>query len=150
MKTCNVYSIANFIIGTSKEVTNLKLQKMLYYLQMFTIGKYGKPLFYENIEAWTYGPVVPDAYYKFKKHEDNVIRHIIPNEEEIEDDELRFFLIKNIRILDEYSAMDLIRLSRKVGTPWSIVWGRGEGRLGLIPINLISDYYESIMNNKSV
>lgn len=49
-------------------VTNLKLQKLLYYLQGFHLAFFGQPLFNEAIEAWTYGPVVPEVFQEFKRY----------------------------------------------------------------------------------
>lgn len=46
-------------------MSNLKLQKMLYYEQGFHLAKFNTPLFDEDIEAWMYGPVVPTVYNHF-------------------------------------------------------------------------------------
>lgn len=47
-------------------MTNLKLQKMLYYQQGFHLAYFGTPLFDDEIEAWMYGPVVPSVYNHYK------------------------------------------------------------------------------------
>jgi uncharacterized phage-associated protein len=47
-------------------ISNLKLQKMLYYMQGFHLACFNTPLFDEDIEAWQYGPVVPSVYDNFK------------------------------------------------------------------------------------
>jgi len=47
-------------------ITNLKLQKLLYYAQAWCLALYNKPLFGEKIEAWVYGPVVAEVYRAFK------------------------------------------------------------------------------------
>lgn len=49
-------------------VTNLKLQKLLYYAQGFHLALFDRPLFSENIEAWQSGPVVPEIYRYYKIH----------------------------------------------------------------------------------
>jgi uncharacterized phage-associated protein len=49
-------------------ISNLKLQKLLYYAQGLHLAMHGKPLFPEQIEAWTHGPVVPACYHAFKQH----------------------------------------------------------------------------------
>ncbi len=46
-------------------VTNLKLQKTLYYVQGYYLARFGKPLFEDEIVNWAYGPVVPEAYFQF-------------------------------------------------------------------------------------
>lgn len=50
-----------------KPITNLQLQKILYYIQGRYIAQYGEPLFDNDMEAWSYGPVIPDVYYEYKK-----------------------------------------------------------------------------------
>ena len=49
-------------------VSNLKLQKILYYVQAQFLLNYEKPCFQESIEAWDIGPVVPVAYRKYTKY----------------------------------------------------------------------------------
>ena len=43
-------------------LTHLKLQKVLYILQMYHLGRFGSPLFFGSFEAWDYGPVEPNLY----------------------------------------------------------------------------------------
>lgn len=47
-------------------MTNMKLQKLLYYCQGFNLAIHDRPLFGERIEAWTHGPVVPEVYDVYK------------------------------------------------------------------------------------
>lgn len=47
-------------------VSNLRLQKLLYIAHMVYLGRYRKPLIEEGFEAWMYGPVVPQLYHKMK------------------------------------------------------------------------------------
>jgi len=49
-------------------VSNLKLQKLVYYAQGFHLAIHDKPLFEEPIEAWMHGPVVPTLYHHYKTH----------------------------------------------------------------------------------
>jgi uncharacterized phage-associated protein len=50
-------------------MSNLKLQKLLYYCQGFFLAMKHKPLFHDEIEAWTHGPVVPSVYHSYKCYE---------------------------------------------------------------------------------
>jgi uncharacterized phage-associated protein len=54
-------------------LSNLRLQKLLYYVQGWHLAAYGKPLFTDPIEAWTHGPVVRDIYTQFKQYGGNPI-----------------------------------------------------------------------------
>lgn len=47
-------------------VSNLRLQKILYFAHMFHLGIEGEPLINEAFEAWDYGPVVPSLYHRVK------------------------------------------------------------------------------------
>jgi uncharacterized phage-associated protein len=44
----------------------LRLQKLLYYVQGWSLALRGRPAFDDEIEAWTLGPVVPEIYWQFK------------------------------------------------------------------------------------
>jgi uncharacterized phage-associated protein len=48
--------------GIEAEMTNMKVQKLLYYAQSLHLALYNEPLFEEEIQAWRYGPVCPPAY----------------------------------------------------------------------------------------
>jgi uncharacterized phage-associated protein len=49
-------------------VSNLKLQKLLYYCQAWYLALYNKALFKEHFEAWVHGPVQPKLYGEFKQY----------------------------------------------------------------------------------
>jgi uncharacterized phage-associated protein len=51
-----------------EEISNLKLQKLLYYAQGHYLAEHGRPLFAEPIEAWSHGPVVPRVYHEYKSN----------------------------------------------------------------------------------
>lgn len=64
--------LANYVLFASGQrglrVTNLKLQKLLYYCQAWHLAFTGAELFPERIEAWVHGPVVPPVFAAFKEH----------------------------------------------------------------------------------
>ena len=51
------------------EMTNMKVQKLLYYAQSLHLALYNEPLFAEEIQAWRYGPVCPPAYKFYSEFE---------------------------------------------------------------------------------
>lgn len=79
--TYKALDIAYKLIYTAQEdepnggerLTNLKLQKLLYYQQGYHLAVFGTPLFNEDIEAWMYGPVVPCVYDEFSKSGSNAL-----------------------------------------------------------------------------
>lgn len=81
----DIYQIANkmLVMASQQEdpLTNMKLQKLMYYQQGFHIAYFkGEPLFDEDIEAWMYGPVVPSLYEHYAACGNQVIE---PNSSEI-------------------------------------------------------------------
>ena len=60
------YFINHSYGGQLDDVTNLKLQKLLYYAQGYNLALYDEPLFDEDIENWSHGTVVPCVYHEFK------------------------------------------------------------------------------------
>lgn len=54
-------------------ITNMKLQKLVYYAQAVHLAAYGTPLFNDRIDALTYGPVVKSLYQQYKQYERNPI-----------------------------------------------------------------------------
>ena len=50
------------------DVTPMKLQKLLYYCQGYSLALTGRPMFDEEIVAWRYGPVVPSVYQEYKTY----------------------------------------------------------------------------------
>jgi uncharacterized phage-associated protein len=63
-------AVAEYILHFSAKhgdlITNLRLQKLLYYAQAWHLAIYDKPLFDEHFEAWVHGPAQPDIYRHFK------------------------------------------------------------------------------------
>lgn len=53
--------------GEAALISNLKLQKLLYYAQGYHLAMTGRPLFAERIEAWDHGPVVREVYQEYKR-----------------------------------------------------------------------------------
>ena len=119
----NVLDIANKLLfladdGNGELMSNMKLQKMLYYQQGYHLALFDEPLFEEDLEAWMYGPVVPVVYDHYKingskgiQPEKSVIK--LTNKEEALFNEV-------YRIYGIYSATGLMNLSHSE-KPWNSV-----------------------------
>lgn len=59
---------------TPEYITNLKLQKLLYYVQSICLLVFGQKAFPEKIIAWSYGPVVNEVYQEYKNNHSNEIK----------------------------------------------------------------------------
>lgn len=68
--------VADYFLAAAPDddfITNMKLQKLVYYAQGFALAIAGAPLFKEPIEAWMHGPVVPELYHTYKQYGANAI-----------------------------------------------------------------------------
>ena len=101
----------------SEFLTPLRLQKLLYYAQGWSLALRDRPLFKEPIEAWVWGPVVDDVFQAYKKLGRSGIEPDPNDEYELsqEDQELLD------RIWDTYSEHSAISLSRMTHSepPWN-------------------------------
>lgn len=52
----------------SEYITNLKLQKLLYYAQGYYLARKNDPLFKEDFIAWEHGPIIRKVYDEYKKN----------------------------------------------------------------------------------
>ena len=62
----SVHDVTAFILKKCGKMTTMKLQKLIYYCQAWSLVWDEEPLFSENIEAWANGPVVKVLYVKHK------------------------------------------------------------------------------------
>lgn len=161
--TYNSIAVANKIIelGLKDEylVTHLKLQKLIYIAHGWCLATTNKPLIKDSINAWKYGPVIPNLYNKlqhhrglpitkkipfieetlrYKKTDDNIIKLLNPKIEE--KDEINEAIIT--KVWDEYknfTTAQLSRMTRGKDTPWSKTPITME-----IDNELIKAYYEEL------
>lgn len=96
-------------------LTNLKLQKLLYYQQGFHLAFFGTPLFDESVESWMYGPVVPSVYDEYSKY-GSASLPVTTQAITLTDDEERLFN----EVFDAYREFSAIGLMNKTHSerPW--------------------------------
>lgn len=58
----SVLDVATYILDRKGPVTAMKLQKLCYYSQAWSLVWDDEALFRERVEAWANGPVVPALY----------------------------------------------------------------------------------------
>lgn len=117
--------VANFFIDAAHKcdaeaMTNLRLQKLMYFAQAWCIVRNGQPLFDEPIKAWEYGPVVPPIYKKYRICGSNPIAGT--------DDDFDYsaFSEKELSVLidvfveyGKYTTSQLVSMTHKPGGAWS-------------------------------
>ena len=137
---CSVKDVAqyivNFFIQKDNPVTNLKLQKLLYFswIEYFKIMK--EYLFNEQFEAWVLGPVVPEAYYEFCAYGADMIMRLKTVElRGIATDILNTILEK----YENFSPYELVDKSHRDGGAWAKTYRNGKGRWNSIDFEIIKN-----------
>jgi uncharacterized phage-associated protein len=64
--SASVFDVARYILKKKGSLTTIKLQKLVYYCQAWSLVWDEKPLFTQKIEAWANGPVVPALFQEHK------------------------------------------------------------------------------------
>lgn len=62
----SVFDCAEYILRKTGHISTMKLQKLCYYAQAWSLAWTEQPLFSERIEAWVNGPVCPQLFYSHK------------------------------------------------------------------------------------
>ena len=129
----NIKDIANLLLHRAEEaeggdlMSNMKLQKMLYYQQGFHLAMFGTPLFDDEIEAWMYGPVIPSVYETYKSYG----RDGIPSDKDKTfsfDDPKEAALFEEVyRVYGKFSAIGLMNMTHGE-YPWKST-ETGEGNI---------------------
>lgn len=119
---------------SNRPISNLQLQKILYFLQVIFTAKTGFLLFPDQSEAWPYGPIIREVYVEFADCGGYPIRR------EFDIDvgcKIKPFLDAGIDTLAEKAPWDLVRISNAEGSPWDVVYNREGRHKGTIPNGLI-------------
>ena len=98
-------------------ISNLKLQKLLYYMQGFHLAFFNAPFFNESIEAWTYGPVVPVVFNEFKRFKQRAINPENYQDTLVLTDEEQQMFDMVYGEYNRFSAVALMQMTHTEG-PW--------------------------------
>lgn len=144
-----------FVLDSQHEgngMSNLKVQKMLYYSQACTLSLENTLLFNKPIEAWQHGPVVADAYHLLKAQGAVAIslatwQQIYPtaNSEQLSASD-KHCIQQAFNQYGHYEAWWLQEETHKE-TPWVVTYRQGENQV--ISVNAIRDYFKPIFTQSA-
>lgn len=140
----------------------MKLQKLIYYAHGWHLALTGQPLLDRSVEAWQYGPVLPDVYRSFQRFGAEPItepaRYAAVDSNKMV---LRSYKMPATdpdtgyadrilrRVLEQYgnySAIELSIMTHAAGTPWAEVWSENPGKRYIpIPDSDIEAYFKSVL-----
>ena len=148
--SCRALDLARYAVGMCAEenspISNLQLQKILYFLQtVYCFQTGGKLLFADEFYAWPYGPVIPCVYHRYSNFGGRTIDFDRDAQSPLQGEESAF-VSAGIRILREKYPWDLVKVSHAKGAPWDLIYKNGEGSLEMIPNDLLISYYGARQN----
>lgn len=152
-----VSAVANEFLNKSKEISVLKLVKLCYIAQGFSLAVLDRPIFNDDrIEAWRYGPVVPSIYHEFKHFKKGSITEkskflalnsnfdFIEETPELTDENDKKIVEIVWNMYGKFSPGELVDLTHKNGTPWDLTYRPNSNNV--IPNELIKEYYKILVS----
>ena len=120
-------------------ITNLKLQKLLYYVQAICLITFNKKAFSSKILAWSYGPVVSEVYNQYKENHANEIK----SEKSVKKISAGLYRIID-EVVNSYGSMDATKLIdfTQEEEPWIETKNSEE-----INIDSIKRYFDKVYDN---
>jgi uncharacterized phage-associated protein len=138
-------AVANAFISRAKEgklrsLTPMKLQKLLYFAQSWSLAQDREPLFDDFFCRWQYGPVIPSLYHDFKEYGAMPITgpggHVLEKDGKLmrvtpyvsKDDAESWQLIDDIiRVYGDYTGSQLSAITHQPDSAWSVTGGPDGG-----------------------
>jgi len=158
-------AVANEFLKIAKKhddsLSPMKLQKLVFYAHGWSLGLMGTPLISNQVEAWDWGPVIPELYHEFKRYgngpitdcsrtfvlRDRKMVSVVPTLNEYPDSRERENAQRIIeRIWSLYGSSSPAKLSNSThaaGTPWAQVYEPGKRHI-VIPDLMIKSYFEGL------
>lgn len=120
-------------------ISNLQLQKILYYIQVEFLKNKGTPIFKDDIEAWMFGPVVRSVYNKYCGFGSMKIKANYDEYYDFGDNDKKIIdnIVEEKRVLKPW---DLVDDTHADGKAWSRIYNDGRGNKEVIPKNVIQQY----------
>ena len=98
-------------------VSNLRLQKLLYFIQGNSFIEKNEAMFSDDMYAWPYGPVIPDIYFTYCGYAGAPITRIYEDISISEFD--RKIIDTTIERLLDVDDWTLVDMTHEEGAPWN-------------------------------
>lgn len=141
----DVLTVSRFIINYSNEkkygISNLRLQKLLYFVQAVFLCEEKTECFNEDILAWDFGPVVNEAYQEFKMYGSSNIPTIthfydfsngdiwslkkVPFDDSVITSDHKTIIMQVVDDLSKYSTTTLVSITHNQ-KPWVDAYRKGQ------------------------
>jgi uncharacterized phage-associated protein len=131
--------------------TPMQLLKLVYLCHGWMLGLYGRPLIKEDVQAWKYGPVIPELYQSLKVYCDGQVPRPLsiaaPCLEEL--DVYESTMVDQVmQMYGKQSGIALSQITHAADTPWSLTF-QGDQLGQVISNDLIMDHYQRIYTERT-
>jgi uncharacterized phage-associated protein len=148
-------SVANELLRlaklTGRSLTNMQLQKLVYIAHGYSLAILRKRLIKQNVEAWRYGPVIPDLYHALRRYGSGVVSEPIPviTTDSITETD-RTVLSTVLEAYCRFSGPQLSTMTHRERTPWKQVYQPNAFfNNDIIPDDLIEEHYTTLLNERA-
>jgi len=162
----DVREVANAVLdcaeGAGYRLTNLALNKVVYFVHAWFLAQYAEPLVDSKFEAWQYGPVHPQIYRQMKRFREQPIDGRLTKIDLDSGEDVPFAVCLSEREREvvervtlfyaRHSASKLVQISHEPGAPWDQVWSSAESTAcpGMeIPDQVTESYYRGKLAKRS-
>jgi len=141
----SAHAVADYLLTLQDDesgelISNLKLQKLLYYAQGYHLALFDKPLFDEQILAWKHGPVVRSIWEKYRDFESRAIPRPDRYDPRALKKETKEFLNEVYQVVGQFSAWKLRNMTHEEA-PW-----KDTRQGGVITRKAMKTYFKTLMN----
>jgi len=109
--------LGNIDRSAGDSITHLKLQKLVYYAQAWSLTFLKRPLFDEELQAWAHGPVAPSVYRAFAGEGWNALPVPAREIDGCFDEEQASLLAEVATVYGKFSAKELENMTH-AESPW--------------------------------
>ncbi|WP_197076451.1 type II toxin-antitoxin system antitoxin SocA domain-containing protein [Luteimonas sp. FCS-9] len=100
----------------------MQVLKLVYIAHGWMLGLAGKPLIADEIEAWKYGPVIPELYHALKSYRSDTVTQVPGAENAVFDADEQSIMDQVCRIYGDQDGIQLSQLTHQNGSPWAQTW----------------------------
>lgn len=151
----SVENVAKFCLSVKgfKPLSNLRLQRLLYFLQGYSYQRVDRPLFPESFEVWTKGPAIRECYGSYMSYGLDPIPSwlgttVLHVNEGVDVDDVKEYILKVFKWADKYRTGNLVAMAMNQNSPWFAVWNNGLGKYSHIPEEYLRKYFRSVDNEE--
>ncbi|KUR71540.1 MAG: DUF4065 domain-containing protein [Negativicutes bacterium] len=136
----------------ARGLTPMQVLKLVYIAHGWSLGIHGRPLIEQSVQAWQYGPVIPDLYHAMKGFGGGFVAGYLPSRAYETPDRLtgqEARLIEDVyRLYGHMTGIQLSRITHAENTPWSMTYEPGSSG-EVIPADLIAEHYRRLAEERA-